>query len=256
MSKVPPSEQRPFSSHRSISVREQRGLHSPGLQRSATAHNRSSQQEAAPVEIGSKGSIFSLVGRDTSAISTHQVVDSAKRASADATARQTYHIWHNRLWLVLPTAGKKQNGAEQSSDKASKLTLKRPTVAESEKEDSVPTWKRVLRKLKEGYKYSKSKNKRKNKGETPPQQTEKMNVNILGTSIHMRETARRVGFVDLHNAEGDPMNPPCMPLQTKPSPMNTIWERRTVAQINPLDLSHLHTPRLKKAYNRPQVPLS
>ncbi|MCO5587620.1 hypothetical protein L7F22_041569 [Adiantum nelumboides] len=253
MSKVPP-EQRPFSSHRSVSVREQRGLHSPGLQRSATAYNRSSQHEAAPVEIGSKGSIFSLVGRDTS---THQVVDSAKRESADASARQNYHIWHNRLWLVLPTVGKKQNGAEQSSDKAAKLTLKRgnlPTVTESEKVDSVPTWKRFLRKLKEGYKYSKSKNKRKDKGATQPQQTEKINVDILGASMHLRETARRAGFVDLHNG-GDPMNRPCMPLQTKSSPRNMIWERRSFAQINPLDLSHLQTPRLKKAYKRPQVPL-
>ncbi|KAI5074852.1 hypothetical protein GOP47_0010813 [Adiantum capillus-veneris] len=237
----PPFEQLPYSSHRSISVREQRGRHSPRLRRSASAYNGSSDQQAAPVEIGSKGSIFSLVGRDISETTSTRRADDASGLERVSDASLHYHIWHNRLWLVLPSRSKKHNAAKPTSKSGNVL----PTVAESGREDidGVPTWKRVLRKLKEGYNNSKFKTKWKKKGESLP---------VKKSSASMRRMSETAA-TKADFAEKDPLSSPCKPLQRDPSPRTTVWERRAFVQINPLDLSHLHTSRLKKAYAGPQV---
>lgn len=243
MNKVPPFEQPPFPSHRSISVREQRGQQPQQLRRSASAYS-GSEQEAAPVEIGSKGSIFSLVGRDTS---VSRQAGNGKTVSNDDASY--FHVWHNRLWLVLPIASKKLNAAKQGPKKTGSLEA----VVQSKVEDGVPKWKRVLQKLKGGSNKSKAKSKWKKKEETPGNQTEESTL-MKCASVRIHRTAKKANFADTRIAEGKSTTPlkegPCQ--STTVSRSTTIWERRNGSQINPLGLSHLQTPRLKKAYARLQ----
>eukprot|EP00250_Pteridium_aquilinum_P002982 c13284_g1_i1 orf=554-1204(-) len=207
----------PSFTHRSVSVREQREQVPPQFQRSVSAYRN--EDAEAPVEIGSKGSIFSLVGRDITMQTAGGVTETSKNVSN--------YVWLNRLWIIprKANASHRQKEAKRATNatrrqKEAKLT----TVVESIQEKEVPKWKRFIKKLKEG--------------------SNIINLNAKRRDGSSSKNDSRTCTTKL------PLTRPSPPLRTSISPTCPIWERRDFVQVSPLDLSHLQTIRLKKQLAR------